>query len=156
MFTHDKLRITQLEILFMNELDKKRLLSLSDELGKSYPSMQRYFKENSFPAEVCIKAELLTDGELVASQLRPDIFQPTKDHKLLADSCVKYFDYHLDNGCEEIIISVLNYLEHQQPKLYDSTLARIKSECKAGGQFINRRLAHQSYGFNNTPRKDTN
>lgn len=118
---------------------------LKDQLGKSYPTLQKYSTDKSWPAELCIKVEELTDGKIRAVNMRPDIFIPTHDQHHMALKALESFNDDFDHVAQHLFILILNYLEQQTPSLYNDVIASL-SDKEGGEEFMRTRKAHQDDG----------
>lgn len=118
---------------------------LKDQLNKSYPTLQKYSTDDSWPAELCIKIEELTNGNIRAVKMRPEIFIPTPDQHQLALSALESFSEESNAGARHLFILILNYLEKQTPSLYEDIMGSL-ADKEGGDEFIKTRKAHQDDG----------
>ena len=123
----------------LSEYQKKKFRNLQPELGISVPTVQKYNRNNKYPEDIAIKAEILTGGKLLASVMCPDtIGSPTPTYSKFAAEVFKSFD--LANP--DLFIVVLNFLEKQQPELYESMITRLE-DVLGGHEFLQARNAHR-------------
>lgn len=133
----------------MNSIKKerlaKRLLSAPNEtFGVTYPTMRKYIDNESYPAELCMTIERVTQGEYTAVSLRPDLFTATPAIIMLMKCCVDNFTKYMKDDKYELIIATLNYFENQLPSLYLEALDEIK-KLEGGESFVNQRVARKEY-----------
>jgi len=126
-----------------NKINVELLKSILDELGLSRASISRYIRENGCPSHLCNEIEIKSEGEITCNLLRPDIFKATPAQVSLSDQCIKNFDSHIQSDNYQLIIAILNFLESQQPRLYEETIAQIMNLGETGETFVKQRLAHQ-------------
>ena len=129
----------------LNDDTKKLLTSLTKSLGISYPTMRKYIDTGEFPGDICISVEKLTNGRVTCNQLNPELFEGLIPEAELAASCLDQFEKSMACQNYRLIISVLDFIEVRQPKLYRSMVEEIKS-LEGGELFIAQRLAHRRNG----------
>lgn len=127
----------------MDPSQQHLFLSLSAGLGKSNQTLLRYMREESYPADICIAAEVLTGGAITAFSLRPDLFVATPDQEALADACLASFEDNYMARMLQPTIAILNFFETQQPPIYAAVIAAI-SKLEGGADFIKQRMAHKA------------
>lgn len=127
------------------QLIKILTTSPAKKFGVSYPTIRRWMETGLYSAELCMKVEEHTDGEITAVMIRPELFIPTPAIKVLAKCCVDNFSYYMSDDKHELIIATLNYIENQSPDLYEQTLEEITSFCEGGQLFVSQRLTNKQY-----------
>lgn len=132
----------------MSQLDKEyfraQLLRYRKEIGKSYTTIKVWVDNGSCPAHVCLLVEELTNGEITAGMIRPDLFKPTPAQKEMARAFLDSFSETIDAGLARVAIYQLNYFESQCPKLYGFIIGELIQTAK-GKELIEQRLAHRNH-----------
>lgn len=109
--------------------------------------MHKYIREKKFPADICLMAERLTKGRLLAVEMRPDLFKRNQAQMDLADQTVAEFPLSAQHGDFQVTIAVLNFFETQQPELYQEMMTQIEA-LGGGEEFIKQRMAHKRNEYN--------
>lgn len=123
--------------------EKQLFKNLREQLGITFPSAQKYVRENKYPLDIAIKADILSKGELTVAKMCPDTLgKALPVDKELATVCLNTFDGNMSFEFEMLFVSILNYFEVRQPALYKDIVDRIQSEA-GGKEFITKRIAHR-------------
>lgn len=127
----------------LSESQKQHFKDIRDMLGLTFPTAQKYVRENKYPEAVAIKADIITKGKIPVAIACPDTLgQPLECDKQLAKQCLYAFTSEMTIKTEILLVGVLNYFEIRQPTLYEDLVRRIKAE-PGGKTFFAKRDAHR-------------
>lgn len=119
--------------------DRELYRFIIDKLGKSRPTASTWINESSYPAEACIEIEHLTNGEVTAQSLRPDLFKPNRSQIKLGEVVKRLHD--TEDTTIYLLTGVLSYFKEQQPDMY-SELIESLNETEFGEEYLKQRTLY--------------
>ena len=110
-------------------------------------TLRKWYVNNSWTLEICEKIERVTNGQVRAVELRPDLLTPRLADEDLAHALIDNYEEQLGSGCLDLTIALMNYFEFQCPTLYEYIVNNMLN-TKTGREFMNQRNAHKKYDRN--------
>lgn len=127
----------------LSESQKQHFKDIREMLGLTFPTAQKYVREDKYPEAVAIKADIITKGKIPVAESCPGTLgQALECDKQLAKHCLHAFTSEMSIDKEILIVAVLNYFEVRQPILYKDLVRRIQAE-PGGKTFFAKRDAHR-------------
>lgn len=130
----------------LQEHEFNTIRKLRKKLGKSYSTIFNYIKTGNWPAEVCLDVYRLTDGEITATRMRPEVFANLPAHVKLTDKVLQMIQVDMSPELEEMCIFIMNCIQELDCVLYDKLIDKL-SETEMGERILNQRMAHLSFGI---------
>lgn len=105
------------------------------ELGVSLPTIQTYHEQNKYSAEVCLKANQISNGLITGGKLRPDLFTVSGNWRRLGEKIIDNFERAYQNSDLVLLTSILRFIESERPELFEDLLIMIEP-LDGGVEFV--------------------